>query len=133
MIEQLKEFDRQVCEIESQIVAWHRENEDSRRLAKMPGIGPIIASSMAASIGDAKSFKNGRQVGAWLGLYLGKILLWQDSAIGNELSLSARLGHKPRLDCWRKPLGAEQVNEVLSSIFPVDPPKPSVGGCFLDT
>lgn len=68
LLEQLKEFDRQVREIEDQIVVWHRENEDSRRLAKMPGIGPITASAMVASIGDAKSFKNGRQVGAWLGL-----------------------------------------------------------------
>ena len=68
LLEHLKELDRQVHEIEDQIVAWHRESEDSRRLAKMPGIGPITASAMVASIGDAKSFKNGRQVGAWLGL-----------------------------------------------------------------
>ena len=34
----------------------------------MPGIGPITASAMMASVGDAKTFKNGRQVGAWLGL-----------------------------------------------------------------
>lgn len=68
LLEHLKELDRQVHEIEDQIVAWHRESEDSRRLAKMPGIGPITASAMVASIGDAKSFKNGRQVSAWLGL-----------------------------------------------------------------
>jgi len=65
---QLKGFDQQVCEIESEIVAWHRTNDVSRKLAKMPGIGPITASAMVASIGDAKSFKNGRQVSAWLEL-----------------------------------------------------------------
>lgn len=42
--------------------------DDSRKLARMPGIGPITASAMVASMGDAKSFKNGRQVSAWLGL-----------------------------------------------------------------
>jgi transposase len=68
LLEQLKEFDRQVHEIENQIVAWHRKTDDSRKLATMPGIGPITASAMVASIGDAKTFKNGRQVGAWLGL-----------------------------------------------------------------
>ena len=68
LLEQLKEFDRQVHEIENQIVAWHRMNDDSRKLARMPGIGPITASAMVSSIGDAKSFKNGRQVSAWLGL-----------------------------------------------------------------
>ncbi|WLI10673.1 MULTISPECIES: IS110 family transposase [Pseudomonas] len=68
LLEQLKGFDHQVHEIESQIVAWHRVNENSRKLAKIPGIGPITASAMVASLGDAKSFKNGRQVSAWLGL-----------------------------------------------------------------
>ena len=68
LLEQLKEFDHQVHEIENQIVAWHRANENRRKLAKMPGIGPITASAMVASLGDAKSFKNGRQVSAWLGL-----------------------------------------------------------------
>ncbi|MDF3883634.1 IS110 family transposase [Cupriavidus basilensis] len=68
LLEQLKEFDRQVHEIENQIVAWHRMNDDSRKLARVPGIGPITASAMVASIGDARSFKNGRQVSAWLGL-----------------------------------------------------------------
>lgn len=68
LLEQLKEFDHQVHEIENQIVAWHRANENSRKLDKMPGIGPITASAMVASLGDAKSFKNGRQVSAWLGL-----------------------------------------------------------------
>lgn len=68
LLEQLKEFDRQVHEIENQIVAWHRMNDDSRKLAKVPGIGPITASAMVASIGDARSFRNGRQVSAWIGL-----------------------------------------------------------------
>ena len=68
LLEQLKGFDHQVHEIENQIVAWHRADENSCKLAKMPGIGPITASAMVASLGDAKSFKNGRQVSAWLGL-----------------------------------------------------------------
>jgi transposase len=68
LLEQLKEFDRQVHEIENQIIAWHRTHDGSRKLARVPGIGPITASAMVASIGDAKSFKNGRQVSAWIGL-----------------------------------------------------------------
>ncbi|MDH6153370.1 MULTISPECIES: IS110 family transposase [Paraburkholderia] len=68
LLEQLKELDRQVHEIENQIIIWHRTNDVSRKLARVPGIGPITASAMVASIGDAKSFKNGRQVSAWIGL-----------------------------------------------------------------
>jgi transposase len=37
-------------------------------LAEIPGIGPITASALVASIGDAKRFANGRQLAAWLGL-----------------------------------------------------------------
>lgn len=64
----LKELDRQVGELEVQIQSWHRENEASKKLAAIPGIGPITASALVASIGDAKSFENGRQLAAWLGL-----------------------------------------------------------------
>ncbi|MDN0077117.1 IS110 family transposase [Crenobacter sp. SG2303] len=64
----LKELDRQVGELEVQIQIWHRENSASRKLAQIPGIGPITASALVATIGDAKNFKNGRQLAAWLGL-----------------------------------------------------------------
>jgi transposase len=62
------ELDRQVDELEAQIQAWHRNNPASRKLAQLHGIGPLGASAMVASIGDAKAFKNGRQLSAWLGL-----------------------------------------------------------------
>ena len=64
----LKELDRHVRELEMQIQTWHRESDASRKLARIPGIGPITASALVASIGDAKSFDNGRQLAAWLGL-----------------------------------------------------------------
>jgi transposase len=66
--EHLRELDRQVVELEQQIQRWHRENEASRKLADIPGIGPITASALIASIGDVRAFKNGRQLAAWLGL-----------------------------------------------------------------
>lgn len=68
LVEHLKELDRQVSELEREIQVWHRENEASCKLAKVPGIGPITASALVASVGDAKNFANGRQMAAWLGL-----------------------------------------------------------------
>jgi transposase len=68
LAEHLKELDRQVGELELQIQIWHRENDASRKLAEIPGIGAITASAMVAAIGDARCFKNGRQLAAWLGL-----------------------------------------------------------------
>jgi transposase len=49
-------------------VKWHRQSALSSKLAGVPGIGPITASALIATIGDAKNFDNGRQVAAWLGL-----------------------------------------------------------------
>ena len=68
LTENLKEMSRQVDELEKQIVLWHRENEASRRLAEISGIGPITASAIVATVGRAKEFKNGRQLAAWMGL-----------------------------------------------------------------
>ncbi len=64
----LKELDRQVQALDEQINAWHRSNEDSQRLSQIPGFGALTASALVASIGDAKSFHNGRELAAWLGL-----------------------------------------------------------------
>ncbi len=43
-------------------------NANARRLMRMPGIGPITASAIVATIGDAKQFRTGRDLAAWLGL-----------------------------------------------------------------
>jgi transposase len=66
--EHLEELDRQVKQFEREIVVWHRSSELSRKLEKIPGIGPLAASALVASIADAHSFDTGRQVSAWLGL-----------------------------------------------------------------
>lgn len=54
--EHLKALDRQVQELEVQLQSWHRENVASKKLAQIPGIGPLTASALIASVGDAKSF-----------------------------------------------------------------------------
>jgi transposase len=68
LTEHLKDLDRLVDEFETQIKAWHRSSELSMKLEKIPGIGPLGASALVASIADATSFDNGRQLSAWLGL-----------------------------------------------------------------
>lgn len=62
------ELHRRVLELEAQIKAWHRGCPASCKLAEIPGIGPITASALVASVGNAQSFANGRQLAAWLGL-----------------------------------------------------------------
>lgn len=65
---QLEGIEREIERLEARIVAWHREDETSRRLATIPGIGPITASAIAASAPDPSLFRSGRQFAAWLGL-----------------------------------------------------------------
>ena len=64
----LAELNRQVEELELQIKLWHKNNEASQKLEAIPGIGPITASAIVATVGDAREFKNGRQLAAWFGL-----------------------------------------------------------------
>lgn len=68
LVDNLKEMDRQVQELEKQIQMWHRDNEASRKLEAIPGIGPITASAIVATVGNAREFKDGRQLAAWMGL-----------------------------------------------------------------
>ncbi len=61
-------LDAEILAAEKRIHAWHRSSEVSRRLETIPGIGPITASALAASITDPALFKSGRELAAWIGL-----------------------------------------------------------------
>jgi transposase len=54
--------------IEVRLMAWHRANPDSRRLAKIPGVGPIGATTLVMKTPDPRAFASGRHFAAWLGL-----------------------------------------------------------------
>jgi transposase len=61
-------LDTQITILEVQIMAWHRSNPVSQRLATIPGIGPIIATAIAATVAEPSEFHSGREFAAWLGL-----------------------------------------------------------------
>jgi len=53
----------------TRLIECHAQRDaDARRLMQVPGIGPITASAIVATIGDAKQFRTGRDLAAWLGL-----------------------------------------------------------------
>ena len=58
----------EIASIDKSIMALHRGCEASRRLAEIPGIGPIGATALVTKIGDWKTFSSGRSVAAWIGL-----------------------------------------------------------------
>jgi len=65
---QLRSIQEQISQLDANIADWHKTSEVSRRLATVPGIGPLIASAIAASVPDAAAFTSARQFAAWVGL-----------------------------------------------------------------
>ena len=70
-------------QIDRDLLVWQRGNDVARRLMTIPGIGPVGATALAASVTDPHQFRSGRQFAAWLGL-----TPRQKSSGGKE-----RLGH----------------------------------------
>jgi transposase len=68
MVRHLEGLDTNIKDLHRQILAWHNSNEDSKRVASIPGIGPITASAICAAAGDGKQFRKSRDFAAWLGL-----------------------------------------------------------------
>lgn len=65
--EEIERLDERIKELDTKLLAMHRANAISQLLATIPGIGPIIALTMAVEI-DAEAFQSGRHLAAWLGL-----------------------------------------------------------------
>lgn len=68
LLEQLQHLDGQVGQLDIEIQRWHRDSPASQRLAKIPGIGALGASALLATAGEARSYANGRQLSAALGI-----------------------------------------------------------------
>ncbi|MBB4005547.1 IS110 family transposase [Aurantimonas endophytica] len=68
LVEQLASTWKQIDAIEMQLVAIHRTQAVSRRLASIPGVGPITAMAIASTVPDPAMFRSGREFAAWLGL-----------------------------------------------------------------
>ena len=65
---QLRRLKEQILEFDRMIMAWHGSHEASRRLDAIPGVGPVLATALVASIADPKAFRSGRNFSAWIGL-----------------------------------------------------------------
>lgn len=61
-------LDERIVEYDRELKRLAASNDQTRRVQTIPGVGPITASAIVASVGSAKEFRNGRQFAAWLGL-----------------------------------------------------------------
>jgi len=65
---QIETLTEKIDALQKRIAREHQTNEISQRLASIPGIGPLTASAILATVGDAGIFKSGREFASWLGL-----------------------------------------------------------------
>ncbi len=65
---QLELVRKQILEADRRVLAWHRSSALSRRLEAIPGVGPLIATALEASVPDPHAFRSGRDMSAWIGL-----------------------------------------------------------------
>ena len=68
LVRQYEVIGTEIASVDKSIMALHRSCEASRRLAEIPGIGPVVATALVAEIGDWNSFSSGRSLAAWIGL-----------------------------------------------------------------
>ena len=68
LLEDFKTIDQKVKVYDNEIEIICKQDKACQRLTKVPGIGPLIATALVASISDGKTFKNGRELSAYLGL-----------------------------------------------------------------
>jgi transposase len=68
LADRIERVKSEVAQLDKQMLAWHRDHADSKRLATIPGVGHITASAIVAAIGDGKQFQSGREFAAWVGL-----------------------------------------------------------------
>ena len=64
----LDKLDEQIAEIERRLQAWMKQDKSCKTIADIPGVGLLTATAAVATMGDAKTFKSGREFAAWLGL-----------------------------------------------------------------
>jgi transposase len=67
-VEQITRLRETLKGLERDMLLWHRSQQDSLRLATIPGIGTVTASAIVAAIGDGQQFHSGREFAAWIGL-----------------------------------------------------------------
>lgn len=88
-------LDKRISEYDKKVDSLYEQSEACKRIGKIPGIGRITATAIVSAISDAKLFKSGRELSAWLGL------VPRQSSSGNKQRL---LGISKRGDSYLRSL-----------------------------
>lgn len=111
--QELLSLEERIIELDREIAEIANSDPATRRLMELRGVGPIIATAMLATVGDAKQFKNGRQMSASIGL-----TPRQHSSGGKE----RMLGISKRGDAYLRSLLIHGARAVIRTARPKDDP-----------
>jgi transposase len=67
-LQHIGQLDSEISKLEKRLATWQRQEVACRTVAEIPGIGPLTATALVATIGDPTAFKSGRELAAFLGL-----------------------------------------------------------------
>jgi transposase len=110
--ERIGTLDKQVADIERRLALWLKQDTASARIIEIPGVGLLTATAAVATMGDAKTFKSGREFAAWLGL------VPRQSGTGGRIRL---LGISKRGDTYMRTLLIHGARSVLMHAKAPDP------------
>jgi transposase len=125
LVRQIDAIDEEIAAIDEEIEALVKADETARRLMTIPGVGPVTASAIVATVRDTSAFSGGREFAAFLGLTprqsstggkarLGRITKMGDRylrkllVVGACATLSHRKGHDDALRVWASSLLARK-------------------------
>jgi transposase len=111
----LRRLDEEVTALDRQIELWHQTDPTSQRLATIPGIGPLTASALAATFGNAQTFHNARQFAAALGV------VPRQHSTGGKPTL---LGISKRGDVYLRTLLIHGARAVITNLARTSHPDP---------
>ena len=103
-IQRIKTLDQDIDGIERKLLLWKKEEKACQKLMNIPGVGLLSATAAVATMGDAKTFKSGREFAAFLGL------VPRQSGTGGRVKL---LGISKRGDVYLRTLMIHGARSVI--------------------
>ena len=102
----LKDVERQITQLESEIVAQQKQSTPAQKLTQMPGIGRLGSTALAATLGDGKAWRNAREFTASLG----------PAPVHRDTSGKTRMGHiSKRGNPYRRTLLIDGARAVIAN------------------
>ena len=115
---QLLGLKKQILDFDRMIMAWHRSNQTSKRLNCIPGVGPLLATALVASVADPKAFRSGRNFSAWIGLEPRQHSSGGRNRLGS-ITQTSRSRHSVSLSCFPPVCSASASAPVLLRLPPL--------------